>query len=83
MNTICSKSAFQGSVFLVTGGASGLGRAAAKVLLAEGAHLTILDLQRPLEEANFEIGQDRVLFLQVDVSAQSADLAAVEPASFR
>ncbi|XP_048519248.1 3-hydroxyacyl-CoA dehydrogenase type-2-like [Dendroctonus ponderosae] len=67
-----------GSVFLITGGASGMGRAAAEVLLQEGAHLTILDLQRPLQDANFQFGHDRVLFLQVDVTSEKDVLNAMD-----
>jgi NAD(P)-dependent dehydrogenase (short-subunit alcohol dehydrogenase family) len=44
----------QGTVAVVTGGASGLGRAAAQALLDRGGKVVILDLPAALDNASFE-----------------------------
>src|SRR4051794_23722936 len=57
-----------GRVALVTGGASGLGRATARRLSAGGAHVVILDLASSRgEEAAAELGP-RVHFAPADVT---------------
>lgn len=55
-----------GKVFVVTGGASGLGKGAAKVLLEEGASVTIIDVNAPTENGFDQYG-DRLLFVKADV----------------
>jgi len=50
---------FEGKVSIITGGGSGLGRAAAKQLASEGAKLVLVDLNmKGLEESKQEILQD-------------------------
>jgi NAD(P)-dependent dehydrogenase (short-subunit alcohol dehydrogenase family) len=61
-----------GRVVIVTGGASGIGRATAQRLLAEGASVTIVDLDgAAVEQTAAELGADRVLAVRGDVSAAS------------
>jgi NAD(P)-dependent dehydrogenase (short-subunit alcohol dehydrogenase family) len=63
----------KGKVAVVTGGASGIGKAIALRLAHDGASMVIADLQR-FDEAAAEIAKatgSRVLGLQVDVSSES------------
>ena len=63
---------------LVTGGASGLGRATAEALIAAGAQVVILDLTNsPGEAVADEIG---ATFASADVTEEAAVQAAVEAA---
>lgn len=55
-----------GKVFVVTGGASGLGEGAAEVLLQEGACVAIIDVNA-LENGLDQYG-DRLLSIKADVS---------------
>ena len=64
----------QGKVFIVTGGASGLGEGTARMLAAHGAHVVIADMQQEKGEA---LAQDiGGSFVRCDVS-QEADAQAV------
>ena len=66
-----------GKVFIVTGGASGLGEGTARMLVANGAKVVIADLQTDKGEALVkELGADKVAFMKCDVS-QEADGQAV------
>jgi NAD(P)-dependent dehydrogenase (short-subunit alcohol dehydrogenase family) len=66
-------SKLEGKVAVVTGGSSGIGLAAAKAFVAEGAHVFITGRRRPeLDKAKAEIG-DHVIAVQGDV-ANLADL---------
>lgn len=58
------------SVYLVTGGASGLGKGVSEKLLAEGANVVIIDLQSPPENDKLRSYGDRVLLLQVDITSE-------------
>jgi NAD(P)-dependent dehydrogenase (short-subunit alcohol dehydrogenase family) len=63
-----------GKVFIVTGGASGLGEGTARMLAAMGGHVVIADMQADKGEAiAMELGG---AFLKCDVS-QEADAQAV------
>ena len=70
-----------GSSALISGGASGLGAATARRLHADGAHVTIADLN---EERGNELVSDlgeRAAFVRTDVSDESSVKAAVERAA--
>src|SRR6185295_19362988 len=60
---------FEGTVALVSGGASGIGRAATAAWLDAGARVTVFD-QSPerLEEVAAALGRDRLLTVAGDVS---------------
>jgi rhamnulose-1-phosphate aldolase/alcohol dehydrogenase len=66
-----------GRVALVTGGASGIGRATARLLAARGAHVVVADLnyegaQVVAEELIVEHGTRRALAVRVDVTREDA-----------
>ena len=65
----------RGKVFIVTGGASGLGEGTARMLAREGAHVVIADLQAERGEAVArEIGGR---FVRCDVTAEEDGRAVV------
>ena len=66
-----------GRIALVTGGASGIGRAAARVLAARGAHVVVADLnlegaESVADELVGEHGLRRALAVPVDVTVETA-----------
>lgn len=70
-------------IAVVTGGASGLGRATCQQLIAQGAKVAIFDLnEQQAMEAIAEFGPDNATFFQVDVtdeqSVEQAFLQVVE-----
>jgi NAD(P)-dependent dehydrogenase (short-subunit alcohol dehydrogenase family) len=68
----------EGKTFLVTGGASGLGGATAKMFAQNGGHVVIVDLNAELGEAHAaEIGGT---FVRCDVSSEADGTNAVEVA---
>lgn len=74
----------QGRIALITGGASGIGRATAKKLAAEGAHVVVLDidLERGAKVASEleGIGFKGGLFAPTDVTQEEAVKRAFEEA---
>jgi len=59
-----------GRVAIITGGSGGIGRAAAKKFVDEGAKVLIVDLEeRALHDAVNAIGSDRVSFVSADVTS--------------
>ena len=69
-----------GSTFIVTGGASGLGAATTRMLVACGAHVVIADVNRPAGEAlAAELGA-AVRFVATDVTQEADGQAAVAAA---
>ncbi len=70
-----------GSVFIVTGGASGLGAATSRMLVAGGARVVIADVNRTSGEAlAAELG-NAVRFVATDVTQEAAGQAAVATAT--
>ena len=70
-----------GAAALVTGGASGLGKATARALIDGGASVVLVDLAGPRgEEAAAELG-DRARFVAADVANEAEVQAAVDAAS--
>ncbi len=70
-------------IALVTGGASGIGRAAARRLAAEGAHVVVGDIdeagaRRTAEEVTAAVGAGRALGLAMDVTREASVRAAFE-----
>ena len=71
----------EGKVAFITGGASGIGRAAAKLFAAEGARLAIFDiLQEAAESAAHEASPkgDKVIAIKTDVTDPDSMQAAVQ-----
>ena len=65
-------------VFLVTGGASGLGAATARMLVAAGGNVTVADLNRDAGEAlAAELGPS-ARFILTDIADEASGRAAVE-----
>ncbi len=72
-------------IALVTGGASGIGRAIARRLAAEGAHVLVGDIdeagaRRTADEITAAIGAGRALALAMDVTREASVRAAFEEA---
>jgi NAD(P)-dependent dehydrogenase (short-subunit alcohol dehydrogenase family) len=71
-----------GKVFIVTGGASGLGEGTARMLVDNGGKVVIADLQADKGEALAkELGADRATFVKCDVSQEADGQAAVSRAT--
>jgi NAD(P)-dependent dehydrogenase (short-subunit alcohol dehydrogenase family) len=73
-------------IALVTGGASGIGRAIARRLAAEGAHVVVGDLDaagaaRTADEITSAVGAGRALGLGMDVTSETSVRAAFEAAT--
>lgn len=70
---------FEGKVALITGGASGLGLAAARQMAAEGASLVLVDWDGDaLRSAASRVGGAKVRSHQGDVSREETAIGAVE-----
>lgn len=70
----------ENNVFVVTGGASGLGAGTARMLVANGARVVLADLQREAGEALAgELGA-AVRFVETDVSSEDSAKAAIDAA---
>ncbi len=67
---------FAGRIALITGGASGIGRAGAFKLASEGAHIVIVDINFEAGEEttaalNKQFGKGRATFVQADVTDEA------------
>jgi NAD(P)-dependent dehydrogenase (short-subunit alcohol dehydrogenase family) len=71
-----------GKVFIVTGGASGLGEGTARMIVANGGKVIIADLQADKGETLVkELGADKAAFVKCDVSQEADGQAAVAKAT--
>lgn len=69
----------QDKVVVVTGGASGLGRATADYFVAKGARVSLFDLNEDAGNAAVaELGEDSALFSATDVTSEESVAAAVD-----
>ena len=71
---------FSEQVAVITGAASGLGLVIARKLINEGAKVALLDLNEPVLHQEFDIYQDKVLLLGLDVTSEENVYNAVEKA---
>jgi NAD(P)-dependent dehydrogenase (short-subunit alcohol dehydrogenase family) len=70
-----------GKVAIVTGGASGIGRAAVERLLGEGSSVVLVDVNaQGVEAARAELGEERLLGVVADVSSEPGTDANVTAA---
>jgi NAD(P)-dependent dehydrogenase (short-subunit alcohol dehydrogenase family) len=69
---------YEGKVALITGGASGLGEATARLLVAEGGKVIIADYGVERGEAVAKSLGDKAIFAQCDVSKEADVAAAVD-----
>jgi NAD(P)-dependent dehydrogenase (short-subunit alcohol dehydrogenase family) len=70
---------FENKVAVVTGGASGLGEAMARLFVAEGGRVVVADLQEERGQALVaELGDDRAAFVRTDVTEEADVAAAVD-----
>ena len=66
-----------GKVFIVTGGASGLGEGTVRMFVREGGKVVIADVQTERgQQVAAELGADKAAFVRCDVS-QEADAKAL------
>lgn len=72
-----------GATFLVTGGASGLGRAAAEALVSAGAHVVLLDLNAETGQSAAEALGPRAMLARTDVTSEADVMAALDAAIAR
>ncbi|RKD71103.1 NAD(P)-dependent dehydrogenase (short-subunit alcohol dehydrogenase family) [Sinobaca qinghaiensis] len=68
----------KGHVFMVTGGATGLGRGAAKVLVEHGAKVAIIDTNSKKGKQLAEELGENALFLKTDVTSEKDSLESLE-----
>ena len=71
------------SVFLVTGGSSGLGAATVRMALDAGARVVIADLTEPREGAIAPEEADRLAYVKTNVADEASAQAAVQTAVSR
>jgi NAD(P)-dependent dehydrogenase (short-subunit alcohol dehydrogenase family) len=60
-----------GSTFIITGGASGLGEATARILHSREANVVLFDINEERgKQISKELGNGRSLFVKVDVTSE-------------
>ena len=75
---------FQDKVAVVTGGASGIGAATVRLLVAEGAKVAVIDINESMGHALTEgLDEGRTHFIRCDVSDRDALQAAIREAHQR
>jgi NAD(P)-dependent dehydrogenase (short-subunit alcohol dehydrogenase family) len=72
-----------GKSFIVTGGASGLGEATARMIVSRGGSVVIADINPKGADVAAELGQKNAVFAATDVTQESDGLRAVETAKDR
>ncbi|MFN7978217.1 MAG: SDR family NAD(P)-dependent oxidoreductase [Vicinamibacterales bacterium] len=70
----------EGKTFITTGGASGLGRAAAEAILAAGGHVVLLDVNAETGAAAEAALGAKARFVKADVTSEAEVQAAVQTA---
>ncbi len=70
----------EGKTFITTGGASGLGRAAAEAILGAGGNVLLLDVNDEVGRATAQTLGDRACFVKADVTSEAEVQAAVDEA---
>ena len=70
----------EGKTFLTTGGASGLGRAAADAIVAAGGHAVLLDVNADAGAATAQALGSRALFVNADVTSEADVQNAIQTA---
>jgi NAD(P)-dependent dehydrogenase (short-subunit alcohol dehydrogenase family) len=69
-----------GKTFITTGGASGLGRAAAEAILGAGGRVLLLDVNTEVGQATASELGERAFFVKADVTSEAEVQAAVDAA---
>src|SRR6476659_2669539 len=72
----------QNNVFIITGGASGLGAATARMIVEAGGKVVLADVQAEAgEKLAAELGADKARFVKCDVTSEADGLAVVGAAT--
>ncbi len=70
----------EGKTFLTTGGASGLGRAAAEAIVSAGGHAVLVDVNAEVGSATEQALGSRARFVNADVTSEAEIQAAIDVA---